>query len=1094
MRRLLSTLLAGSALLPAAPAVAQTPPPQDTATAAQPGDEDTDIATAPDDIVVTGSRLTQRFEDSLQPLALITADTIDKRGYTNVAEAIDSLPGTANSVSAAGGQAAFGVGQSFANLLGLGTSRTLTLVNSRRFVTSNPLALQSNAGAGLQVDLNAIPTALIDRVEQIFVGGAPVYGADAIAGTVNIVLKRNFEGLILDGQYGIAEQGDGATYRLRGTAGANFGPDDRGNIAVSAEYIDNAGVLANARERTAAQYTFATNPLNRTGTDGIPGSILIRDWRFPFTNTSGIPLARNGPTPSGVDLAATLPGAVVSPGQPIVRTHNFPAGALENILTIADPANPNRFVPATFTPTGDLVPYNVGQVLRGFSDAVLGPATQCVDPVTGQVVTPRPATCVRPALAADTFAIGGDGINLGDFAQVTSELKRVVAYGTARYELTDGVRLFAEGNYYHGKGRELVNQPTFNAPTFGGDSGPVAVQTDNPFLTATQQATINAALTRAGVALPPGGGARTFYLSRANRDLTGDHRAESEIDLYRAVGGVEGEFSAGGFQFRYNAAATFGKSSGSFTNRDINAQRFALGVDAVRAPDGRIVCRSQLPGQGGTPLDDPAAEARRQADIAACVPVNLFGEGRVSPEAVGYVSAINQTESTLEQQVYEANLSADLFDLYGAGRIGFAMGYQHRVEKGSLTPAQFQQLGLGRLLVLDPIEGAEFNTDEVYGELKVPIISPDLNVPLVNFLEANGAIRYIDNSLAGGDPVYTLGGRYSPFRGLILRGNYTRSVRSPALTELFLPVSTFGTFAVDPCDNRNINSGANAATRLENCRAAFTALGLPADYNLVSDIQSAAITGTTGGNRALRNEEAKSWTAGFVFTPRFLRGLTLSADWIDIEITDAIVNLNASNTLRACYDNPDFPSSVCGNFVRDAAGQITSISTQFANAGYTRFSGLQADLQYDLDLGRFGGLDLTAGFFFVDRRETSQSGAGFDLNRGDGEIGDSKYRVTARAGYSLGRFNTLYEVLWRSSALFDRDFTPESRDLLRVDDYYLHSVSFGYDILDRREDGKNVRLRFIVNNLFDEEPPFPVSSAAYNLLGRYFTIGMNARF
>lgn len=271
-------------------------------------------------------------------------------------------------------------------------------------------------------------------------------------------------------------------------------------------------------------------------------------------------------------------------------------------------------------------------------------------------------------------------------------------------------------------------------------------------------------------------------------------------------------------------------------------------------------------------------------------------------------------------------------------------------------------------------------------------------------------------------------------------------MRSPALTELFLPVSTFGTFAVDPCDGRNINSGPNAAARLANCRAAFGALGLPADYNLVSDIQSAAVTGTTGGNRELRNEKAESWSAGFVFTPRFFRALTLSADWIDIQITDAIVNLNASSTLQACYDDPTFPSAICGNFVRDADGQITSISTQFANAGFTRFSGLQADLQYDLDLGRYGGLDLTAGFFYVDRRETSQSGAGYDLNRGDGEIGDSKYRVTARAGYNLDRFNMLYEVLWRSSALFDK------------------------------------------------ETPFPVSSPTYNLLGRYFTIGMNARF
>lgn len=251
--------------------------------------------------------------------------------------------------------------------------------------------------------------------------------------------------------------------------------------------------------------------------------------------------------------------------------------------------------------------------------------------------------------------------------------------------------------------------------------------------------------------------------------MTGDHRPESEIELYRVVGGFEDDFQFGELKFRFNAAATYGKSAGAFPNRDINAQRFALGVDAALAPDGRVVCRAQLPGQGGTPLEDAAAEARRQADIAACVLVNLFGEVRVSPEAVGYVLAINETRSTLEQQVYEFNLSADLFDFYGAGPIGFAAGYQHRVEKGSLIPAQFQQLGLGRLLFLDPIEGAEFNTDEVYGELKVPIVLPGMEVTLINFLEANGAIRYIDNSLACGDPVYTAVHRGTPRADAIRR-------------------------------------------------------------------------------------------------------------------------------------------------------------------------------------------------------------------------------------------------------------------------------------------------------------------------------------
>lgn len=161
---------------------------------------------APDDaslqeVVVTGSRIARPEFDNLEPTATVDSKTFDQRGYLDVGQALSELPafGTSPS-SAANTQAGFGIAQSFVDLYGLGSQRTLTLVNGRRFVSSNTSSLNNNGsntsigGPGDQVDLNVIPTKLIDHVDAISVGGAPIYGADAIAGAVNIILKKDYQG------------------------------------------------------------------------------------------------------------------------------------------------------------------------------------------------------------------------------------------------------------------------------------------------------------------------------------------------------------------------------------------------------------------------------------------------------------------------------------------------------------------------------------------------------------------------------------------------------------------------------------------------------------------------------------------------------------------------------------------------------------------------------------------------------------------------------------------------------------------------------------------------------------------------------------
>ena len=151
-------------------------------------------------VVVTGSRIPRANFETIEPAVMLGSQEIEERGYTNLGEALDELPafGVPGNNPVGGQAGAFGAGQTFVNFFGLGDQRTLTVINGRRFVSSNTSAIFGVTAAGSQVDFNVIPTLIIDRVETIAIGGAPIYGSDAIAGTVNIITKQNFNGIQLD--------------------------------------------------------------------------------------------------------------------------------------------------------------------------------------------------------------------------------------------------------------------------------------------------------------------------------------------------------------------------------------------------------------------------------------------------------------------------------------------------------------------------------------------------------------------------------------------------------------------------------------------------------------------------------------------------------------------------------------------------------------------------------------------------------------------------------------------------------------------------------------------------------------------------------
>jgi iron complex outermembrane recepter protein len=190
-------------------------------------------------IVVTGSRIATRAERAISPVRVLDAATIQAANDVN----IDEFLKTQNQFLPSNGATTNPTlleshGASTLDMRGLGQNRTLVLVNGQRAVPN---------GFRNSTDVNAIPNALIDRIETLTGGAAAVYGADAVAGVTNYILKDSYEGLQLTGTYGQAEEGDATSYAIGATWGMNFA-GDRGNIVLHAGYTERGELQRRDRD------------------------------------------------------------------------------------------------------------------------------------------------------------------------------------------------------------------------------------------------------------------------------------------------------------------------------------------------------------------------------------------------------------------------------------------------------------------------------------------------------------------------------------------------------------------------------------------------------------------------------------------------------------------------------------------------------------------------------------------------------------------------------------------------------------------------------------------------------------------------------
>lgn len=348
--------------------------------------------TAVETVVVTGSRLTQTGVAAATPTVSVNADDIAKSGHTDIGAVLSQIPQVqitgADLTPTNSNFLTSGFGIWNVDLRALGPGRTLVLVNGRRQVTGSP--------TGQAVDLNTIPTQLIDRVEVITGGASAVYGSDAMAGVVNIILKDNFEGLIANAQAGITSRGDGADTYGALTLGGNF-LDGRGNVAISVLYDHSGAVMSKDRDISSTDVTHLPGLFPVIGTHGT--------LFFPAAYSSYGLAGRYQVVPVGGSLAT--------------GTSYNPNGTVFNTALNGFDRNPNRYiqVPLNRKVVSAVSHYDITDDLRFILEATyaLSSSSQQLEPYPGAstdgLSAPTSAGGTGILIPADNPFIPGQNVN-----------------------------------------------------------------------------------------------------------------------------------------------------------------------------------------------------------------------------------------------------------------------------------------------------------------------------------------------------------------------------------------------------------------------------------------------------------------------------------------------------------------------------------------------------------------------------------------------------------------------------------------------------------------------------------------------------------
>ena len=922
---------------------------------------DSDAAAEETTVVVTGSRIRHRGAASATPTTVIGADLISKSGTRQIADLVNQTPAlvisqsdqTSNANRDKDSMDAGHPGLNALDLRGLGTKRTLVLVNGRRHVPGAP--------GSSAVDISTIPSSLVERVEIITGGASAQYGADAVAGVANFILKKNFQGYEANLQYGNSNYNDMPSYGGDILYGKNFN-NDKGNFTLFASYDQSNGTVS-GQDRP---WTATGNPWWLKGDNGI-STILDGQKNLSYSPRAQVLL---GGKPYTFNDDGSMRDPILGP-----------SGILQNTYDLTD---------------------------------------------SGSIAN----------LVTDGGEYGGryDGWLLS----VPSE--RFITQATMGYQLTPNIHYFLEADYATNK-----SHGEYGVWYEGGSN---RLSADNPFITDEMRAA-------------NGGTVDNLAFVRQYPEF-GRAKSEYKRDLYQIVTGLEGDLPGliGDHDWNWSAYYSYGKTQE--TNHDTNNtsnDRYMKALDVVMGAGGSPVCRVTL-----TDPSDP------------CKPLNPFKP--VTQDVIDYLQYDSSSAtSSLQQHVVSGYATGGIFNL-PAGEVQVVVGGEFRKEIADIgavpeydpdNPAFVADYGVEQ----HPLHG-EYDVKEAFAELSVPILK---DLPFAQKLSLDAAIRASDYSTAGKTTAYKYGLQWAPVKDVRFRGTFGEAVRAPNISEVFTASSISGAWLSDPCNYYNLPYRVDKTQyTAANCAAVMPAN--KNDYWLYLDV-------IKKGNPDLKVETAKTLTLGLVFQPRFMKNLSASFDYYDIDMRNVVSAMAPQTIINKCMDAPSLDNEYCGMIVRDpTTNNLVSVVQQNINLAQRVNRGVDMEVDYnfnlsDLGLGSDSGrISINSVYtHLLENTYTADPDNPTVITDTLGVFGFPEWKGVTRISYDRGPLWVSWNLRAFSPMRQTTTITPEE-----YDPYQTKAVLYS-DFYATYRLKPNVILNVGVNNVFNKAPPrYPGAEAG----GAYF--------
>jgi iron complex outermembrane receptor protein len=992
-----------------------------------------------EEVIVTGSRIpVDSNAISSVPIQAVSEEDIRNSGEINIADIVADIPALVSSLTAENSS----TGANSLNLRGLGGSRTLTLVNGRRHV--------AGFRGSQAVDVGSIPRALVKSVEVTTGGASAVYGADAVTGVVNFILKDDFEGLQIDLATGRPERGAGETTVLDIAWGTNFA-DGRGNAVLTVSAEDDGGILHG--ERSWSRNNGIATTLNNPDPNGPPRAV-VSDPRYWLTSHEGSIAPGFG---GRGDIYVDINGNGIADCQ---ESEGGRVGYLAGCwLTNAD-----------------------GSV-RVNQDGVL------IDGL---------------------FGTGGDGAYADHNSDTLyPETDRQVVNFNVSYEFSDSLRGFLETKY--------VKAETNTFSEYDGFFDTLEITPDNPYLPSELQPVMD----------------QVGYLI-FTKDALDWHEDGSEYtrETTRVVAGLE-------WQPSEDHVVEFAVNQGIFEQKSestsILLDRFYAAMDTVADANGNPVCRSDLDPTAAYPIDYFAwangyTEGSFYSDRyytftpgdGQCQPLNPFGTYAASPEAQDFITERLTNELEVEQFVLNITAVGSFDVLSGLldGPIGYAAGLEYRDESSdnqldpltlgilpagtSFTPGvQVSEVSPWLFGFTSFDNTQQFNTSgdydvtDVFAEIRLPIFA---DRSFTRELTVDAAVRQADYSTLGEATSWKFGATWAPIDEIRFRYTTSEAVRAPNISELYDPrLPIFINKNEDPCDALRINEG--SSVREANCAAALQAIGVAnsAIYNEAGEYAwanplTARFNGVSGGNPNLGVETADTDTIGLVLTPSFIEGLTITVDYWDVAIEDAISAVGAGDILKGCYDSTNYPSlGFCDAFTRRADGGLNFLETGQINFANLEAEGFDVSASYEFAVDDYLiGLRVTGSHQDQLNRFFNPLDAA-DVDPEIQEIQRPKTTATLGASVEYGALTVGMQTVYQSKQGVD-----EIEEVLGLgDNQALYGDAGFFESMVITDLNANYRysdeLSFFaaINNVTDEEPYATQNAWPVGPRGRTFILGLS---